>query len=823
MIVSNHINTKEKNDPMPMPAAAPNLKLIRSDYSAINSEDRVKNLINLLGLPGNFSHRFPGLVPFSCTDATVGVENELQAVVMGDRHSVDLPIFISDSNYYKNIRKRATTGDASRKFIFALDACLDGNTENIWENSWVRFPRSALSATANRIFNEDIQADKTHPLGPKREDAHRFSYIAKGCEHIRIPVSYLLKLALADAVCRTHCDAMATGICNRLMRHFLNDNTSPETYSFMPVHFDGQLPGGEGIAKETLKRFILSQFLVVYANKKFKLEENGQRAMVYFAPNTPIRQKMLNDSVSDSFYRELYMSPCLSGWNSGEDKYRYMVLCHQVMSRSQLNAVFKLKESGIITNNLVTLTGASNTSLANNGTHISLGSRKLTGLLADKNSGFGPEDEKYFGDLAIKIIEHFLPLFVGTYSAAPYRLDFNDFHPEKALGFLPHELDFTHLRMLWRRWKKKANLRFLSRPLTPFGPEWLDRSVGRLLSLKGDFVNDFRLIDYLVCLMSTDQSPALDGKLGNAVSLKKDLSDLGVFDSSMSLYLLYRLREFGTMGFSGFEGRHYSQFSSVKKDLAEAANLQCLITAFAYKCILQKTVSHLIIPDNPFLESERRQIFFGAAIGIPTFYVKIDTANRFLAEIVKKTKNVRHSRRYGGYYRVLNQEYCGTLIEMLETHAADLIEMMNMKETLKDLKSRIHGADIHSAAGKLTQGILNTAGVAAPFKLNAREFNTAAEKYYREDLRITYLKEAFEILEQDFIAIDSWQTWREGKYNKALFSILDGRDAGDFLRSVKENIIDESINDEAVRKLIHLTLLTIHRDIEAAEDTANKD
>jgi hypothetical protein len=34
--------------------------------------------------------------------------------------------------------------------------------------------------------------------------------------------------------------------------------------------------------------------------------------------------------------------------------------------------------------------------------------------------------------LAIKIVEHFLPLFVGAYSAAPYRLDFADFHPETA-------------------------------------------------------------------------------------------------------------------------------------------------------------------------------------------------------------------------------------------------------------------------------------------------------------------------------------------------------------------------------------------------------
>ena len=65
-------------------------------------------------------------------------------------------------------------------------------------------------------------------------------------------------------------------------------------------------------------------------------------------------------------------------------------------------------------------------------------------------------EEKRLGDLAIKIFEHFLSLFVGTYSAAPYRIDFAEFHPEKLLSFLPHELDFTHLRLMWREWKEKA-------------------------------------------------------------------------------------------------------------------------------------------------------------------------------------------------------------------------------------------------------------------------------------------------------------------------------------------------------------------------------
>ena len=116
------------------------------------------------------------------------------------------------------------------------------------------------------------------------------------------------------------------------------------------------------------------------------------------------------------------MSPCLSGWDNGEDKHAYMCLCHQVLSRSQLNAVAKLKEAGIITRNLVVLPNVSNISLANNGTHISLGSAKLTDALADESSGFRAADEKFLGDLVIKIVEHFLPLFVGTVQRGPVQV-----------------------------------------------------------------------------------------------------------------------------------------------------------------------------------------------------------------------------------------------------------------------------------------------------------------------------------------------------------------------------------------------------------------
>jgi hypothetical protein len=486
------------------------------------------------------------------------------------------------------------------------------------------------------------------------------------------------------------------------------------------------------------------------------------------------------------------------------------------LSRSQLNAVAKLREAGIINSNLVVLPNLSNISLANNGTHVSLGSLRLLRCLRDKASGFTAAHEKLVGDLVIKIVEHFLPLFVGTYSAAPYRLDFSDFHPERALGFLPHELDYTHLRMLWRRWKKKASLKILGHPITPFGPTWPDRLLGAVFRLRGDFVPDFRLIDYLVALMSTDQSPALDGRLGNAVRLKKDLADLGVFDERMSLYLPYRLREFATMGFSGFEGRHYSLFEVFAHDMGEAVNLQNLVTALAFKYVAQGTLDHADLPDDPSLESERRQIFFGTAIGIPTFFVRKNTGNRLLRRIVERTKGVRSSRRYPGYLRVYNQEYRRTLVQILREDAADLIEALGLEHTMEDLVLRVDHPDECSATGRLTRGILDEAGVGSPMALDARDFNEAAERYYRERLRRRHLDEAFSLLRQDLLALELGPQG-DGNGETGLRHILYNHRPSEFLTMVKDDMMEERISVDDLTRLVNLVVMSLSHDIRQAE------
>jgi hypothetical protein len=483
----------------------------------------------------------------------------------------------------------------------------------------------------------------------------------------------------------------------------------------------------------------------------------------------------------------------------------------------------KLRDAGILLSNLAILPTISNTSLANNGTHVSLGSRKLSRLFQDSGSGFTRYHEKYLGDLVVKVFEHFLPLFVGTYSAAPYRFDFGEFHPETVLGFLPHELDYTHLRMLWRRWKKKTKMKVFNQPITPSGVPWLDTVVGRVFGLKGDIVPDFRLIDYLVCLMSTYSSPALNGRYGNSVSLKKDLADLGIFNTQMSLYLFYKLREYNVMGFSGFEGRHYSLFESFHDDMGRACSLQNFITALAFKYIVSGELTHNNIPDDPFIESERRQIIFCAALGIPTFYVRSDTKNLFMKRIFARTQKVRSSRRYPGYVRVELTEYRKTLIDILAEDGAPLVEMLGIGTTIKDLKNRINNFEEFSVAPRLIKCILKSKQKQSPLNMDSDAFNSAAENYYRGDLKRSHMLEALLFLREDCRMIDKGIMSSNDSLSKTLRLILNDSGAMQMLDILKDDVVEERVNLEHLTKLIHLVLAVEYIDQLAAKHEEAED
>jgi hypothetical protein len=756
-------------------------------------------------------------LPFVGADATVGMENELQAAVVGHKSTVDLPQTILASDFYANLLKRHGRGELPRTAIARLEEYIEERDRAVWENSWVRFPRRTLLPETAAAFKRDLLYDKTNPSLGMRGDAGSFCCEVHGEEFLRVPVSYLLKLALLQAVAsQPWLPGWIKETAQDLTEAFISDNTSPEINSFYVVSADCPRGLGEALSRETAKRYLLMQLLIEYSREVFELDLHGQRPAVYFAPTPPRRQQLLNEGVSDAFYRDLFMSPCLSGWDCGEEKKRYMHLCHQVLSRSHLNTLAKLRDAGIINNNLVVLPNTSNISLANNGAHISLGSRKLSRALADRKSPFTSREEKFYGDLVIKFVEHFLPLLVGLYSAAPRRLGFEDFHPERALGFLPHELDYTHLRMLWRRWKKKADLRFCGYRWTPLGPPWMDRLLGIVFRLRGDLVPDFRLIDYLACLQSTEQSPGLDGRPGNSLRLKRNLEELGVFDQRMACYLLYRQREHATMGFTGFEGRFYSLFPSLRRDLAAATDLQALLTALAYKLIIQRRLSHASIPDDPSTESERRQIFFAAALDVPTFFVRQSGPNTVLHSLIARTANVRLSRRYSRYLRVQLADYRRALVQYLRSEAGDVIEAMQLHSRLDDLEQRIEAPECNGAGGRLVRDILGHSAESRPIRVPAREFNAAAEAYYRNELRCLHIAEGLEILKEDLDAFEAGCkpcSRNEGRFLKHL---LGGGRATIVVSELGSRLRTGQIKRSELVRLMNLLLVSIHRDMQMA-------
>jgi len=735
-------------------------------------------------------------LPFVPGDATAGTENELQAQVSGPANQIDLPVTIRHSRYFANLTKRVATDEAPRQLARQLARYLTENN-GVWENSWVRFPRKSLSRFANHVLERDLR-NGNNRRAQRRDDCNQFLFSTSWGEWVRVPISYLVKLSLADLLGRQPEMSLALrAAALRLFEHFSNDLTSPETHSFYIVN-PAREALGKSVATEMGVRFLLTHLLVEWANKALGLELLGQKASVHFSPYAPMRQRELNDCISDSFYSELFVSPCLCGWEDGQTKYEYMQLAYRTVSRSRITAVLKLRDAGLIPNNRVVLPNTSSVALANNGTHLSLGSKRIANALTG-GSCFTQAHEKYIGDLIIKICEHFLPLFVGTYTAAPLRLAFTDLHPELALGFLPHALDYTHLRMLWRHWRRKAHLRFWGQPVSPLGFSWLDKIVSSAFRVSGDLVPDYRLIDFPVAWLCTEGASALDGSIDNVSRLRLDLEAMGVSDRRLKFYMPISLREFDSLGFSGFEGRHYSVFESFEDDFAVAADFQQLITILAFKYVLSGAYKHANIPDDPLSESERRLAFFYAALGIPEFNVRTKTPNDFMRRVLSLMETTSPSR-HRGYLRVRLTEYLMALVRLIEADAADIIDLLGFQDCLRDLRDRVVSRTSR-VDRRMLRNITGKDGKTSPLAMPARDFNLAAEAYFRDSLKNRLLSEGIRLALRKY---ESNTNARGG-----LHLLLQDLDAPKFLRTIEPSLTHDQLTQTELARLVKIVLAVV--------------
>ncbi|MBF0518286.1 MAG: hypothetical protein HQK92_01025, partial [Nitrospirae bacterium] len=270
------------------------------------SDKTIQAFFDKLGVDHSSSERLLESLQFNCGDTTAGSETELQTVVIGAPVSADLPRYILDSNYFRNIKKRQAAGETPAKTVLEVENFIQTNHEGIWDNSWVRFPRKLLSKASSALLDYDLLANKQDPLSEPRKDAANFILFENGEELVRVPVSYLLKLALSDSISwrlnkenKVTDTAVQTG--KRLLGNFISDNTSPETHSFYITPLMPAFGGGKAIAAETSKRFLFTHLLSAYANEKFKLKASGQQVIVFNSPHPPVRLKRLNECISDSF------------------------------------------------------------------------------------------------------------------------------------------------------------------------------------------------------------------------------------------------------------------------------------------------------------------------------------------------------------------------------------------------------------------------------------------------------------------------------------------------------------------------------------------
>ncbi|HWU41103.1 MAG TPA: hypothetical protein VN203_25910, partial [Candidatus Acidoferrum sp.] len=239
--------------------------------------------------------------------------------------------------------------------------------------------------------------------------------------------------------------------------------------------------------------------------------------------------------------------------------------------------------------------------------------------------------------------------------------------------------------------------------------------------------------------------------------------------------------------------------------------------------IAQEGVNHAHIPDSPPAESERRQFLFGAAIGLPTLFVREDSGNQFLRRILGRTRKVRPSHKYPGYLRIRTQEFRRALLGILREDASDLAESLGLdiEPMLADLSLRLDFAEEWSVAGRLIRGILEKAEETSALDLDGRRFNLCAEAYYREDLRRRHMAEALHLLAEDFEALD-----RLGPNTShaagVLRLVVGDRGAGAFLAGIQQAVLDERVAIEDLRALMSVILISVYHDSAEAEARPNE-
>jgi hypothetical protein len=148
------------------------------------------------------------------------------------------------------------------------------------------------------------------------------------------------------------------------------------------------------------------------------------------------------------------------------------------------------------------------------------------------------------------------------------------------------------------------------------------------------------------------------------------------------------------------------------------------------------------------------------------------------------------------------------LVQTIEEDGRDLIEQFGAGGIMTNLKERLLHPDQYAVGHRLIHGILSESGARSPLHLPADEFNSIAEGYYRETLRVRQLAEALDTLMDDLAPMER-HSGRGDEFALAMRAAVGSGGGASFLRDARSRILTETADAETLRRCIHVTLLAI--------------
>lgn len=147
------------------------------------------------------------------------------------------------------------------------------------------------------------------------------------------------------------------------------------------------------------------------------------------------------------------------------------------------------------------------------------------------------------------------------------------------------------------------------------------------------------------------------------------------------------------------------------------------------------------------------------------------------------------------------------LLEVIREEAAELVEGFGFADLLADLELRLREPDRYGASGRLTSGILAKGGAGSPYEMPAREFNLAAERYYREELRQEQISEGWQYAAEDIKAMAAGEVPLSLEVRGEITAILGRQEIDSFLKQTKEELLGDHLAPASAARLLQLMII----------------